>query len=706
MFRPENFLSPRLFLPLVAALCLLALKPVSAADSMPETNAAPIASPLPAPGFLNRQPLGELRPADSDPGSTSSSSPDSDPLPSQTAASSPQLAADAPAPASDTPASAPAAPSEASAPSDISAPAAASGDSNNAWKNSYINLVNLLVQRGVLTKKDSGSLITQANQAAASSAQNTAQNQNQAPAPASPAAPALVSSDDDTVHVDYVPDTVKAQIRDEVKEDVLKQARQENWAAPNAIPDWVTRYHVTADLRVRYEGDFFPSGSGDPALFHNFNAINTGAPFDTGLLSVAPNSPTYDTDQNRNRFRLRARLGAAIDVGDGFSAGLRLGTGQDDNPVTENQTIGLANNGQGGDFSKYSIWLDRAFLRYEIGGTPDYDLSATIGRFENPFFSSSMIWANDLGFDGLVVQGKYKVADGVTPFLTAGGFPVFNTDLNFSSTSAAKFSSEDKYLFAVQGGTNWQITKDVNFKVAGAMYYFENIQGKVSDPFVPLFPSDGGNTDDSRPSFAQNGNTYIALRNITPVGEPPTATTPGTGNEDGLIDQFQYYGLATPFHEAALTAQLDFSQFDPFHISLQGEFVKNIAFDRSAIENNGPPQQIGPVNNTQTVGDPSSFRGGDTGYNARLILGAPVLTRLWDWNINLTYRYVETVVDGFTDADFGGPLTGTNLKGYIIGGNLGLTSRVWTSVQWMSADAIAGPTYKNDLIQLDINAKF
>jgi hypothetical protein len=483
-----------------------------------------------------------------------------------------------------------------------------------------------------------------------------------------------------------------------VKEDVMKQARQENWAAPNAIPDWVTRYHVTADLRVRYEGDFFPSGNDDSGVFHNFNSINTGAPFDTGINSVAANPPTYDVNQNRNRFRLRARIGAAIDVGDGFSAGLRLGTGQDDNPVTENQTIGLSNNGQGGDFSKYSIWLDRAFLRYEIGGTPDYDLSATIGRFENPFFSSSMIWANDLGFDGLVVQGKYKVADGVTPFLTAGGFPIFNTDFNFSSTSAAKFSSEDKYLFAVQGGTNWQITKDVNFKVAGAMYYFENIQGKVSDPFTPVFSSDGGNTDDSRPSFAQNGNTYIALRDIVP----------DASNDFGLINQFQYYGLATPFHEAALTAQLDFSQFDPFHISLQGEFVKNIAFDRSAIENNGPPQQVGPVNNIQTVGDPSSFRGGDSGYNARLILGAPVLTKLWDWNVNLTYRYVETdaVVDGFTDADFGGPLTGTNLKGYIIGGNLGLTSRVWTSVQWMSADAIAGPTYKNDLIQLDINAKF
>jgi hypothetical protein len=603
-------------------------------------------------------------------------------------------AAQAPSSATDPSASLASAPTN-----DTPTASTSSGDSGNAWKTSYIDLLNLLVQRGVITKKDSGTLITKA-QRAATVTQAPASASAEAPtapsASGSPAEPA--DSEDDTMRVTYVPDTVKQQIRDEVKDDVMKQARDEHWAAPNAVPDWVSRYHITADLRVRYEGDFFPTGNDDTGDLHNFNAINTGAPFDDGVNSVGPNPPSYDVDQDRTRFRLRARFGALVDVGQGFTAGLRLATGQDDSPVTENQTIGLANNGQGGDFSKYAIWLDRAFLRYEVGDSSDRDLTATIGRMDNPFFSSSMIWANDIGFDGLVVQGRYKVADGVTPFLTAGGFPVFNTDFNFASTSAAKFSSEDKYLFAVQGGTDWNIAPDISLKTAAALYYFENIEGQVSSPFTPLTSSDGGDTDDSRPSFAQNGNTYIALRNIVP----------DASNDFGTINQWQYFGLATPFHEMALTAQLDFSQFDPFHISLLGEFVKNLAFDRSAIESNGSPQTPGPVNNVTAPGDPSSFVGGDMGYNVRLQLGDLVLQKLWDWNVNLTYRYVESdaTVDGFTDADFGGPLTGTNLKGYIMGANLGLTSRVWTSLQFMSADAIAGPTYKNDLIQVDVNAKF
>jgi len=76
--------------------------------------------------------------------------------------------------------------------------------------------------------------------------------------------------------------------------------------------------------------------------------------------------------------------------------------------------------------------------------------------------------------------------------------------------------------------------------------------------------------------------------------------------------------------------------------------------------------------------------------------------------VNLAYRYVESdaVVDAFTDTDFGGYLAGTNLKGYIVGGNLALSKRIWSSLKFISADAIAGPPLKTEVIQVDLNAKF
>jgi hypothetical protein len=563
-----------------------------------------------------------------------------------------------------------------------------------------VNLVNLLVSQHVITKAAGDALSqqaqTEAETAQAQIAANQAATQRALAAqpttvsnPASAAAVAPASDDD--VNVSYVPEVVKNQIRDEVTQDVVKQTQNEDFAKKEDIPDWVKRFHVGGDIRVRNEGDFYPPGNAEGS-FTNFNAINTGSGYVVGSSLF----PQYNVNEDRYRFRLRARLGSEIDLGHGFSAGLRIATGADNSPVTENQTLGGTNpaGSQGGNFSKYAIWLDRAYIKYETGSDPDRDVSFEIGRFDNPFFHTSMIWSDDLAFDGAALQAKYRVADGVTPFCVAGGFPVFNTDLNFSSNESTKFPSEDKYLFATQLGTNWAISKDFSAKFAGAYYYFSGVEGQVSSPI----PSDSlpGNTDDSRPAFAQNGNTYMALRNY----EDPT--------NPSHVGETQYFGLSTPFHEVAFTSQLDYSGFDPFHMWLVGEYVKNVAFDRNAIIANGSPNIPGPVNNLENASDPNSFSGGDYGWNVKLNLGDITLQHLWDWNVALGYRYVQSdaTIDGFTDSDFGAVLAGTNLQGYSIGGNLALSSNVWLALRWMSASAVTGPVYNNNVIQFDINAKF
>ena len=580
-----------------------------------------------------------------------------------------------------------------------SGPALAGAAPDGPSSSFAVNLLKRLVKRGVLTQEDADELTKEAQSDAA-----TARAQSQADAAA--ASQAVVSQvtekaaemtppppSEDEVRVPYVPEVVKQEMRDEIKQDVMAQARAENWAAPRAIPDWVPRFRFSGDIRTRYEGDFYPNTNDATGAFPNFNAINTGAPFDVAGTEF---SPQNDVNQDRERFRIRARIGADIDLQQGFTAGIRLGSGQDDSPVTENQTLGLSNGGQGGDFSKYSVWLDRAFLKweYQVNGNPDKDFSVTVGRMDNPFFATSMIWARDLGFDGLTIQGRYNVAKGVTPFLTTGAYPVFNTDFNFASNQPSKFQSEDKYLFAAQLGTDWTINKDLSAKVAGAVYYFDNIEGHLSDPFTPLTSADQGNTDDSRPSFAQNGNTYFPIRDIVPTAQ----------NDFGTIDQFQYYGLATPFHELDFTGQLNYDRFAPVRVSLVGEVTENVAFNASkinavAVNNRGPNTASGALGN---------FQGGDTAWIMTLRVGDVALAKLWDWSFDIGYRYVESdaLVDGFADADFGAPLTGTNLKGFTVGGDLALGPRVWLGLHWMSADGIAGPPYKSDIIQFDINGKF
>ncbi len=581
-------------------------------------------------------------------------------------------------------------------------------------QNVTINLINRLVQRGVLTKDDADELIKQADADAvkareqASAANRTPAEQAPPPgvslfgpvvatppadsvAPLPPGIPPPPPGDSsDEVRVPYVPETVRRQIADEVREEVMQKARDENWASPHTLPAWTLRLTPFADFRLRYEGLFFPGGNDNTGAFPNFNAINTGSPFNTTGTTF---SPQLNADKDRNRFRIRVRFGAQLDLEDGFTFGLRIATGETNSPTSPNQTLGFANGGQGGDFSKYAIWLDRAFVRYEIGGRPGRDFAVNLGRMENPFFTpSELVWDDDLGFDGISVGGRYRVNNHVTPFATLGAFPIFNTELNFSSTRPSKFSSEDKYLLAVQAGSNFTWGRDFSTKVAAAYYHFENVQGRLSSPFVPLTASDQGNTDDSRPAFAQKGNTYFPIRDILPTAD----------NNFGTTNQFQYYGLATPFREIDFAGTLDYARFDPFHLSLFGEFVKNVAFDRGSVGakaiNNLGPDRAG--------GQPGSFAGGDNGWILGLKAGSPAFEKRWDWYAGASYRYLESdaTVDGFNDSDFGSG--GTNLKGYTLFGAVALSKHVSLYLRWMSANEVAGPTLRNDTFQFDFNAKF
>jgi hypothetical protein len=574
-------------------------------------------------------------------------------------------------------------------------------------QNVTINLINRLVERGVLSKEDAADLIKQAEEDAAEARAETvpapappvqAVNSLPPPPPATDENGAALGSlavaegpadDEDTVRVPYIPETVKAQLRDEIRQEVLDQAREENWANPRTFPDWVSRIHPFADLRVRYEWDFFPAGNDNTGAFPNFNAINTGPPFD---ITGTTFSPQLNVDQDRQRARIRVRFGAGADLGDDFTAGIRIATGETNSPVSTNQSLGIANNAQGGDFSRYAIWLDRAFVKYELGGTPEGDLAVWLGRFDNPWFGTELIWDDDLGFDGIALQGRYQVVTGVTPFATIGGFPIFNTDFNFSSNRPDKFPNEEKWLVGAQLGVDWRINRDLNMKAGFAYYDFKNVRGRLSDPCVPLTSSDQCDSDDTRPSFAQKGNTYFPLRDILPVPE----------NNFGTTRQFQYFGLATPFRDLVFTGAINWDHYDPFHVSLTGEYIRNTAFnwnaiDKIAVNNRGP---------NDVNGQPGRFVGGDTAWFVNLRVGRAALEKRWDWNAGINYRYIESdaVVDGFNDSDFG--LGGTNLKGYEIYGNLALTPRIFFGLRWMSADEVSGPKYSSDIFQVDFNAKF
>ena len=555
-----------------------------------------------------------------------------------------------------------------------------------------VKLIQLLIQKGILTPGQAKDLLQESAPSArrhghAAPAAPIGSAEEIAPAPATPG----------QIRVTYVPQFIRKEIADQVRAQVMDQAQQEGWAAPDALPEWTKRVRVFGDVRVRFEDDLFDKANYNQ--FVNFNAINNGSPFDANAYNQGTGAPPpfLDTNENRYRFRLRARLGAEAQIDDWVSATFIAGTGQDDGPVTPNQTLGTGNGAlnASGDFAKPALWLDRGYIKL----TPLPQLTFWGGRMDNPFLPSDLMFYHYLGFDGFAGNFRQSIGDGVTLFGTLGAFPLFNTAFDFSTLDENKFASRNSYLTALQGGADWMINPDLKATLGVGIFDFLGVQGSVSSPCS--YAGTGSaitffcNSDVTRTPFEQFGNTMFAIRNIPLI--PISSANP-------VPPDPQYYGLASRFNVLDVHPRFDILTYHPVDVSLEGEFIKNLAYNRDAILNHGPPnEQVGPVNN---FGPNGTYQGGDTGYMLKATVGQFEIQKAWDWNVSLSYRYLETdaTLDAIADADF--HQGGTNAQGYIIGGNLGVAKNTYVSLRWLSAEAISGPHYGTNTLYLDLQTKF
>ncbi|WP_052382260.1 putative porin [Paraburkholderia kururiensis] len=547
-------------------------------------------------------------------------------------------------------------------------------------ENTVINLINLLVKRGVLTQQNANDLISEARSEAA---QARAANAARAPAPAAAVVNAPTQPGD--VAVPYVPQVVRNQIRDEVKQEVMAQAKAENWAQPNALPDWISRIKLDGDLRVRDEYHFY--GSRNANNVTNFAAINQAGGFDINPNTNTTQLPTQNTTQNRNNLeRYRARLGITALLSDQLTAGLQLASGNDNGPVTTTATAG-------GGFGKKNIWLNKAYFSY----TPTAWANVIAGRFDNPFFASDLLFSNDLEMDGFASNFHYALPanQDVMLFGTLGVFPIQYTAENFPSNSTSKVGSDTKWMFGAQFGADWKINAQNRLKGAIAYYDFQNMRGTLSSPCALYLGATSCSTDNEAPTFMQGGNTLIALRNI--VQNPNLAP--------GLTPQPQVFGLAYNYRLFDIKAQWDTVIADRFKLRLDGEFVRNLAYD----ENKAFSAASLPVNNyeaTTVNASRSDYRSGPNGFLAKATIGEPEPKTKGQWNFSVAYKYLQpdATLDAFTDPDF--HLGGTNARGYILAAAYAVARDTWLTARYLSAKEVYGPPVSIDVLQLELNARF
>lgn len=533
-------------------------------------------------------------------------------------------------------------------------------------ENATINLIRLLVQQGVLKQDQAQALIQQAEAEAVQARQAAA---------TAPSAPAGVPGE---VRVQYVPAIVRDQIRDQVKAEVMAQARQENWAAPNTFPDWVSRISLEGDVRLRSESRYYSDTNSDRIV--DFARINDRGPYDINTNTNRQLPPLLNTREDReNLLRLRARLGLRAVLSPSWTAVMRIGTGSDSGPVSTTQTLG-------GGFGKKDLWLDQGYLAYK----PDERLTLTGGRMPNPFYTTDLLYSGDLNFDGLAAVFDQPLDRDMGLFGTLGAFPVEYSSDTASSNGFDKESSRNNWLYGAQLGARWQLDTDNSVKGALAYYRFDDIEGRRSSPCSLYSGQPACDTDESRPAFMQKGNTLMQLRNIVIDPANPT-TTP----------QPQYFGLASEFNLVDLNLAWDTALFHDFKLRSQAHYLRNLGYDEGEIRKRSAGQL---ANNVDASGNIES---GDTAWMLQFTLGNALdLKKHGDWNLYAGYKRIEpdALPDGFNDSSF--HLGGTNAKGWFLGANYGFDKNIVGSVRWLSAEEVYGAPFDIDVLQLEVNTRF
>ena len=166
-----------------------------------------------------------------------------------------------------------------------------------------------------------------------------------------------------------------------------------------------------------------------------------------GDLRYRHESQEKDSVLEKDRHRLRARIGVYGDVNDRVTFGTRLATGSSDSPTSTNQDL----TGEG---SSKNIWLDLAYFKI------DYGVNATFGKMKQPWDNISyLLFDGDVNPEGISTEYNVSLNESTELAYQAGHFILENNN-----------TEDDVALYSAQVSLNKDISESVGLK-AGLCYY-------------------------------------------------------------------------------------------------------------------------------------------------------------------------------------------------------------------------------------------
>ncbi|MFM1769310.1 MAG: hypothetical protein RJA22_1839 [Verrucomicrobiota bacterium] len=396
--------------------------------------------------------------------------------------------------------------------------------------------------------------------------------------------------------------------------DLRKQADEDftrAYKSKSGMPEWVTSFKINGDFRGRFE---------------QFQAED-------------------DDFVQRNRWRYRLRLGAVATIQDNFEVGLRLTSSESTgsfggDPISGNTS--LQDNG-----SKKFIYIDQAYGKWGFLKSRDVNASLTIGKMENPFVFSEMVYDPDYTPEGLGLNATYRLSDEHQLKFNGGAFIL----------DELGGDSHDPYTLGAQLRWDGAYGKHLASSLGGAVLTIVNQQSLTNGAV--------GNVN--------RGNTRLA----------------GTG---ALANEF------TPVvADASLTYTFEDVSFYPgkFPIKLAGEYMNNLEIsDRNQAFAAG-----------FTIGKAGKKRTWEASYRYKMLEGDAWYEELVDSDFGAYYG--GTLPNSGLGAGYG---AGTNLRGHIFKLGYSPYDALTLSATYFRVEAIdevpTGENSKMGRLQIDAILKF
>jgi len=278
--------------------------------------------------------------------------------------------------------------------------------------------------------------------------------------------------------------------------DVVEQSEQNKIL----LSSGVTEMKLYGDLRFRYQGDEFHPVVEVPAL----------------------------ATTDRNRFRFRLRIGADVQLGDQFFAGVTLASGQPSDSNNQTYTEGYDN---------YSIYIDKAFAGWE----PNDWFTFVIGKQANPFYTTDLVWSPDLTPNGAV-----ETIDLTAAFASEEEkrFSLELISMQGAFYNGASFTggSDQSWQFAEQLKATWHLNKNLSItlapgfmtETAASITGLQNSQefSKSDDALTAAASVQvQTTTTTTETTTIKYSSTGAGTKTVTPVNTTTTVTTttPATG---------------------------------------------------------------------------------------------------------------------------------------------------------------------------------